>query len=203
MRQAILDGEFAPRERLVEAELCERFAASRFSARVALQQLAFEGLVELQRNRGASVRAVSVAEAIEITLVRAALEAFCAGRAAELATEEDVAALQATAAAMRQAVGDNQVMSYSELNARLHGQIRTIAANPTCTRLLEQMRAQLVRHQFVLALQPGRPAVSLHQHIAVVDAIAARDKDAAERAMRAHLESVLDVLQAMPPSRIH
>lgn len=203
IRRAILEGEYAPRERLVEAELCKRFAASRFSARVALQQLAFEGLVELQRNRGASVRSVSTSEAIEITQVRAVLEGFCAARAAELASDEEIAALQATTAAMRRAVDEGETMAYSGLNATLHSQIRAIASNPTCTRLLEQMRAQMVRHQFVLALQPGRPAVSVNQHIAVVDAIAARDSDGADRAMREHLASVLSTLQSLPPSRVH
>lgn len=202
MRQAILDGEYAPRERLVEADLCRRFSASRFSVRVALQQLSFEGLVELQRNRGGSVRAVSIAEAIEITQVRAVLEGFCAARAAELATDEEIAALQTTTAAMRRAVDSAQVTTYSELNATLHAQIRHIAANPICTRLLEQLRAQMVRHQFVLALQPGRPAVSVQQHTAVVDAIAARDSDAAEKAMRAHLDSVLSTLRAWPAARV-
>ncbi|MCU4184225.1 GntR family transcriptional regulator [Acidiferrimicrobium sp. IK] len=203
IRRAILEGEYAPRERLVEAELSKRFSASRFSARVALQQLAFEGLVELQRNRGASVRAVSIPEAIEITQVRAVLEGFCAARAAELASDEEIVALQETTAAMRRAVDEGAMMTYSGLNAKLHSQIRTIAANPTCARLLEQMRAQMVRHQFVLALQPGRPSVSVNQHIAVVNAIAARDSDAASRAMHEHLASVLSTLQSLPHSRVH
>ncbi len=198
MRQAILDGEYSPRERLVEADLCRRFSASRFSARVALQQLAFEGLVELQRNRGASVRALSIDEAIEVTQVRAALEGLCAQRAATLATPEQIEALQEIAEAMQQAVQSQETLRYHELNARLHALIRTCADNPTCSRLLEQLRAQLVRHQFVLALQPGRIEVSLQQHLRIVAAIAARDSSAAEEAMRQHLDNVMVTLQSLP-----
>jgi DNA-binding GntR family transcriptional regulator len=57
------------------------------------------------------------------------------------------------------------------------------------------MNAQVVRHRFRLALRPGRPAQSLPQHLAMIDAIAARDSDAAEAATREHLLSVIEVLR--------
>jgi DNA-binding GntR family transcriptional regulator len=82
LRAAILDGEFAAGQRLVEVDLCERFGASRFAVRAAIPVLASEGLVELQRHRGARVRVITLAEAIEITEVRRLLEgltAACAG----------------------------------------------------------------------------------------------------------------------------
>jgi len=52
-----------------------------------------------------------------------------------------------------------------------------------------------VRHQFRLSLVPGRPSVSLPEHLAIVDAVCARDPERAERAMRAHLTSVIDMLR--------
>ena len=54
-----------------------------------------------------------------------------------------------------------------------------------------------MRHQFSLSLVPGRPAVSLPQHEAIVAAVTAHDPDAAERAMHDHLQSVIDALQAL------
>jgi len=81
VRAAILRGEFAPGQRLIEADLCERFGASRFAVRAALADLSAQGLVEFQRNRGARVREISLAEAIEITEVRKLLEGLEAARA--------------------------------------------------------------------------------------------------------------------------
>jgi DNA-binding FadR family transcriptional regulator len=52
-----------------------------------------------------------------------------------------------------------------------------------------------VRHRFRLALRAGRPQVSLPEHQAIIDAIAARDPAAAEAAARSHLASVIDALQ--------
>ncbi len=60
LRAALLRGEFVPGQRLVEADLCERFGASRFIVRAVLQDLAAQGLVEFQRNRGARVREISL-----------------------------------------------------------------------------------------------------------------------------------------------
>src|ERR1700678_581832 len=91
LRLAILRGDYAPRQRLVEIDLCERFATSRFILRSALQELAAQGLVEFQRNRGARVREVSLDEAIEITEVRILLEGHLAARAAERVTKSDSA----------------------------------------------------------------------------------------------------------------
>ena len=61
IRKAILDGDFSPNQRLVEADLCEEFHASRGAVRTALLELSSQGLVERIQNRGARVRSVSFA----------------------------------------------------------------------------------------------------------------------------------------------
>jgi DNA-binding GntR family transcriptional regulator len=202
LRAAILAGEYAPRQRLVEIDLCERFDTSRFILRAALQELAAQGLVEFQRNRGARVREVSFAEAIEITEVRMLLEGLLAARAAERVTKSDIAMLRTLVTDMRTAVQRSELLAYSELNARLHIAIRDIAAHETANRLLRQLRDQTVRHQFTLSLVPGRPMVSLPQHEAIVAAISAREPEQAERAMHAHLLSVVDALRALSVAAI-
>jgi len=197
IRTAILQGEYAPAQRLIEADLCERFGTSRFIVRAALQELSAQGLVEFQRNRGARVREVSLAEAIEITEVRQLLEGLEAARAALRINKAEAAALRGIVTDMHAAVAGSELLRYSELNASLHAAIRDIAEHETSARLLRQLRDQTVRHQFSLSLVPGRPAVSLPQHEAIVAAVTAHDPDAAEQAMRDHLQSVIDALQAL------
>jgi DNA-binding GntR family transcriptional regulator len=197
LRAAILAGEYAPKQRLVEIDLCERFGTSRFILRSALQELAAQGLVEFQRNRGARVRDVSFAEAIEITQVRILLEGLLAARAAERVTRSDIAMLRNLVRDMRVAVERSELLTYSELNAQLHVAIRDIAAHETAARLLRQLRDQTVRHQFSLSVVPGRPTVSLPQHEAIVAAISAREPEQAERAMHSHLQGVIDAFRAL------
>jgi DNA-binding GntR family transcriptional regulator len=197
VRAAILQGEYAPNQRLIETDLCERFSTSRFVARAALQELSAQGLVEFQRNRGARVRDISLDEAIEITQVRKLLEGLQAARAAERITRAEAASLRAIVKDMRAAVSSAEPLRYSDLNARLHAAIRDIAAHQTSARLLRQLRDQTVRHSFSLSLVPGRALVSLPQHEAIVAAVTARDPVAAEQAMHEHLQSVINAFEAL------
>jgi DNA-binding GntR family transcriptional regulator len=197
VRAAILQGEYAPNQRLIETDLCERFSTSRFIARAALQELSAQGLVEFQRNRGARVRDISLDEAIEITQVRKLLEGLQASRAAERITKTEAASLRAIVKDMRAAVSSAEPLRYSDLNARLHAAIRDIAAHQTSARLLRQLRDQTVRHSFSLSLVPGRALVSLPQHETIVAAVTARDPVAAEQAMHEHLQSVINAFEAL------
>jgi DNA-binding GntR family transcriptional regulator len=194
LRRAIGDGDMVPGQRLVESELAELFGVTRASLRAALIDLTAAGLVERVPNRGARVRLVSVAEAVAITECRMVLEGLCAAKAAELATGKEIAELRALGEDMRRAVADGEPMKYSALNRTLHTRVREIAAQPVAAELLERLQGQLVRHQFRLALRPGRPARSLAEHLAIVTAIAERDPAGAEEAARAHLRGVIAAL---------
>ncbi|MFD9435800.1 GntR family transcriptional regulator [Streptomyces sp. NPDC060002] len=195
IRRAIVSGDYAPDQRLVEADLSERFAASRGAVRSALLQLGNEGLVERIPNRGARVRAVSLAEAIEITEVRMVVEGLCAAKAAQRVTEEEMAELREIRRQMAAAVDAGAVMAYSELNNRLHRRVLEMSGQGIAEGVIERLRGQAVRHQFRLAMQPGRPSVSLPEHLAIIDALCSRDPDAAEKAVRHHVGSVIDALR--------
>ncbi|MGW2280708.1 GntR family transcriptional regulator [Streptomyces sp. NPDC001770] len=195
LRQAILRGEMAPAQRLVENELAEQFGVTRASIRAALIDLAAEGLVERIRNRGSRVRVVTVEEAVAITECRMALEGLCAAKAAVLATGAQREELTGLGEAMAKAVAEGDPLTYSELNHQLHTCVREFSGQRTAVELLERLNGQLVRHQFQLALKPGRPQQSLNEHLAVIEAIVAGEPQAAEEAVRAHLGSVIDVLR--------
>lgn len=195
LRQAILRGDMAPAQRLVENELAEQFGVTRASVRAALIELESEGLVERIRNRGSRVRVVTVEEAVAITECRMVLEGLCAAKAAVAATDDQLAQLTGIGEAMTKAVADGEPVTYSELNQDLHARIRRFSGQQTAVELLEKLNAQLVRHRFQLALRPGRPQQSLGEHLAMVETITARDPQAAEAAARAHLTSVIAALR--------
>ncbi|WP_369031076.1 MULTISPECIES: GntR family transcriptional regulator [Streptomyces] len=195
LRQAILRGDMAPAQRLVENELAEQFGVTRASVRAALIELESEGLVERIRNRGSRVRVVTVEEAVAITECRMVLEGLCAAKAAVAATDDQLAQLTGIGEAMAKAVADGEPVTYSELNQDLHARIRRFSGQQTAVELLEKLNAQLVRHRFQLALRPGRPQQSLGEHLAMVETITARDPQAAEAAARAHLTSVIAALR--------
>jgi len=196
LRQEILSGELEPGQRLVEEELAGTLGVTRQSLRAALLDLTAEGLVERIPNRGARVRVVSTEEAVAITECRMALEALCAAKAAERISDDEAAALRELAENLKRSVTDGNHVKYSELNRELHRRVGVISGQTVAVGLLERLHAQLVRHQFKLALRPGRPEVSLPEHLAIACAVADRRPEDAERAVRAHLASVIEALQA-------
>lgn len=195
LREDILRGIFPPGERLIEVDISERYGVGRAAVRSALVALEAEGLVKREANRGATVRRISVAEAIEITEARSVLEGLVARRAAERATQADRDELRSIVKDMTAAVGEEDKLRYSGLNRTLHATLCRIARHQVADDLVANLRHRAAHHQFRLAVLPGRAKESLAQHSAIVDAVVSEDGYAAEAAMRAHLASVIDALR--------
>jgi DNA-binding GntR family transcriptional regulator len=195
LRAAIVNGELLPGERLIEEELSARLGLGRAAVRMALVRLEHDGLVQRERHRGARVRRVSEAEAIEILEARAALEGLAARHAALDADEAAIDRLRAIIAEMRRLREDGDLIGLSNANARLHGAILEASGHETAKRLSRALSSQIVRFQYRTVLMPGRPDRSLAEHAGIVEAIAARNPDAAEQAMQHHLLHVAEALR--------
>jgi DNA-binding GntR family transcriptional regulator len=194
LRTAIYHGELTPGQRLVEADLAERFRTSRSTVREALTLLTNEGLVTRERHRGASVRPLSLADAVEITEARRALEGICAAKAAVAMTVRERTELRGIADEMTAAVRVDDIAGYNRASRQVHDRIREIAGQTTVTQVLDRLRYRGVRFQFHVAVLPGRLAAGLCEHVAVVDAVCSGHPDLAEQAMRDHLSCVIEAL---------
>ncbi len=203
LREAITRGHLMPNERLIEADLAGRYGVNRAHIRTALAMLDQEGLVVRERNRGARVRAITDAEALEIAETRLAIEVMVSRQAAARVSDAGRKALRAIEADMRRAVKDADDLAFSRANAALHREIHQIAGNATASRILSTLRSHLVRLQYRVILLPGRPQSSLAEHRAIVDALCARDGDAAETAMRKHLTNFISLLKRVIEAARH
>lgn len=195
IRTALVNGTYVPNQRLTEVDLCEELGASRGTIRIALAALANEGLIEIVPHRGAHVRAVPLSEAIEITEVRIAIESLCAAKVCEQITTAETSEFRQLASTMTEAVQSGDLAAYSEANKTLHKRIIEISGQKTAAAVLSRLRGQSVRHQFRLAMQAGRPAVSLPEHLEIIDAVCNRDEARARKAIEVHLKSVIDALR--------
>jgi DNA-binding GntR family transcriptional regulator len=195
IHQAIVRGQLMPNERLIEMELSQAYGVGRAAVRTALARLEQEGLVEHEPNRGARVRAISEAEAIEVLEARSVLEGLVARYAALRAGPEDLAALRALGEAMRAQLAAGDLLAVSELNSQFHALLQQIAGHETVRRLLGRLQPHHVRYRYRTILVPGRGEHSIAEHQAIIDAIAERDAPAAEAAMRAHLDHVVAALR--------
>jgi DNA-binding GntR family transcriptional regulator len=195
IRGAIIRGEYAPNQRLIEADLSDTFAASRATVRTALLELANEGLVERLPNKGSRVRAISVDEAIEILEVRIGVEGLCAAKTAAQVTDDEAAEFLRLRQDMIDAVAEGDLVEYARLHQLLDQRVRVLSHHATASAVLGRLHAQSVRHQFKLSSRPQRAKISVLEHAAIIDAIVARDPDAAQEAVRVHLLSVISALR--------
>lgn len=195
LRTRIISGQLQPNERLVEADLAVSLGAGRAAVRTALIRLEQERLVEREHNRGARVRLVSIDEAIEIVETRSVLEGLIARRAAARIDDEEAAELRRDLARLADHLDRSDLLAASDANSELHRRISAIAHHHTAERLIATLHSQMVRFQYRTILIPGRSQRSFAEHSMIVDAIVARDPDAAEAAMRSHLSNVADSLR--------
>jgi DNA-binding GntR family transcriptional regulator len=193
LTQAIVSGEFAPGERLSEADLARRFGISRGPIREALGRL--EGkLVTRMPRVGVSVIKLSREKLINLFAVREALEGMAARLAAERMTDAEIADLDqlleqhrghadvASGAAYYQA-GQDDDFHFRIVRAARNEQLEHM--------LLEELYFKLKLYRYRLSSNPGRPLRALAEHRTIVEAIGSRDADAAEAAMRMHIRSAI------------
>ena len=187
---AIDDGVYGPGDRLVEAELAERFGVSRTPVREALQRLETQGLLA-RDGRGLIVASLDHDQMAELYVVRGALEGLAARLAARHAAEEEVAVLRALCREDKALVGDPRALARA--NRRFHHQIHLASHN----RFLVQQLGLVHRSMALMAetslAAEGRGAHALAEHEAIVAAIAARDGDAADAALRTHISRAFEV----------
>ncbi|MBI3709515.1 MAG: GntR family transcriptional regulator [Proteobacteria bacterium] len=197
LKSDIMSGAYSPNQHLVEAALTGALGVSRATVRLVLTRLHEEGLIDIEPNRGARVRAVSIAEAVEVLQVREVLEGLAASLAATRASTAQIEELGRIVQEMEHAIAGGDLLRYSELNGRFHGAIHTAAAHISVGRTLESLNFPLVRYRFRTVLVPGRKEKSLAEHREIYACIARRDSVAAERAARQHVAQVCAALSLL------
>jgi DNA-binding GntR family transcriptional regulator len=191
LRQAIFGGTLRAGDPLSVPELARRLNVSRSPVREAVLGLVAQGLAVEQPRRGVVVATVEPDDMLAIHEVREFLEAGAARLCAQRIDDATVQRLQAILATQEQAVQSGDTAGYFATNLELHRTIAAATGNPRLTQILltleNQMRIALHR----IAGNAAHMRAGYQEHAQVVTAIAARDPDSAEQAMRAHIASTM------------
>ncbi|MGE3149013.1 MAG: GntR family transcriptional regulator [Pseudorhodoplanes sp.] len=187
LRNAILDMHFAPGQKLVERKLCEETGVSRTCVREALRCLEAEALVVSTPNRGMFVAEIGWNEARQIYEIRGILEPAMARLFVERASAEQI---QAMRLALRRVEDTIFVENAASNAAALDTFFETMiigSANEVAQQLLKSLRARITYLRTMTARatsqEQRRNTINLLREI--VDALAKRDADGAEKACRA------------------
>lgn len=187
IEKAILGGEIPPGKRVNENLLATRFGTSRGPVREALRALEGLGLVELIPNRGVFIRQPAVEEATEIYDVRTVLFGLAGKLLAERVTDAEIIRLKDYLEQMEAAARSRDFDRYYPLNLAFHEFIIDACGNATLAAQYRGLVKKLHLFRARSLVQGGGLEVSNSEHREMVEAIAARDP---ERAQRAHSEHV-------------
>ncbi|NNE88295.1 MAG: GntR family transcriptional regulator [Silicimonas sp.] len=192
LERAILEGELGPGERLSESGLARRFGISRGPLREAIGQLEGRKLVTRVSNQGARVVSLSKDDLMDLLQVRESLEGMACRLACGNMTEAGLARLDDMLSAHEKTDAMQTGRGYfqSAGDGDFHQVILAACGNARLTGMLGDELYSLLRlYRHRLSMRPGRPAEALEEHRQIVAALRARDPDAAEAAMRAHLRN--------------
>jgi len=201
LRQAILSGDLRPGQKLSVPALALRLGISRSPVREAVLALAAEGLAVESPRRGVVVTELGPRDTDAIHEARGPLEGFAARLAAERGPAELGQRLTAILAEQAAAVAAADEDSFFRTNAAFHAAIAAACDNAEIHRLLASLEGRMALALRQVAARPGHRDSAVAEHLGVAAAIAARDGDGAEAAMRAHLAATRQrVKQAWSPS---
>lgn len=197
IRSAIIRGELATGQTLLESRLAERIGVSRTPVREALSRLANEGLVVLGRYRRGQVASFTMADVAEVFRLRGRLEGHAARRACHRISAADIARLEAIEDEMEAAFTElgwhRHLPHFDELNNEFHAIIARAADSPRLEKILaSSLELPASIFNFYSEALDERTARTHRQHREIIAALKARNPDWAEAAMSAHLFSILN-----------
>jgi DNA-binding GntR family transcriptional regulator len=190
IRTLILNGTFAPGERLGQVELAETLGISRTPVREALRRLAGEGLVIARTNHGFRVAEISIDQVMRRLEIRLLLEPGIARLAAERATPDDLAAIDD--AIVREEEADDAAGTH-DASRDFHLAVARATRNDDLVATLEAQWIVEVGRRLLArrAAAPGWRPRDVAEHRAIAAAIAGGQGDLAEQLMREHVASAL------------
>jgi len=194
LRREIVRGELRPNQPLAEIEIAERLNVSRTPVRESMQRLAADGLV-ISRRRRWLVYEHSKKEIEEIYEMRLALEGYAARLASQRITDAEAEKLTR----LGESAAAGQLAERVEHNEIFHNQLIAVAGNERLASTLAHNRNFAFNRQVASLYTPDDLAVSQAQHSRLVEAVLARDGDAAERTAREHIQSALAIIIARLP----
>jgi DNA-binding GntR family transcriptional regulator len=194
--QRIVAGEYSPGARLVETRIAQELGVSQAPVREALRDLEQLGCIVHEPFRGCSVRAFSAEELLEAFPVRAALEALAARLAAQRITEDELLHLADLLDRMRVAAQRGDAHDQSQANASFHATIVRAARNGTLERQWSFLEPY--SRTYLTVSQPGIDLLALSErHVPILEALRARDGEAAAAAMHQHLMDAAELLKEL------
>ena len=192
IKEAIRNGELEPGQPLSETKLSKMLGISRTPVREAIQQLAQEGLVQIIPGRAITVASLSVQEVMNVVHVRSILEPEVARLAAASISPDNLENLRTVIQEMEETVDNENRATWAKADNRFHEILSGACPNKLLGEMVIQVRNRISYLSTDTQTNHNRLLTCTQEHRRVADAIIAGDPQAAEEAMRDHIEKLRD-----------
>ncbi|HEX7405377.1 MAG TPA: GntR family transcriptional regulator [Candidatus Nanopelagicaceae bacterium] len=190
IRQAIMNFELKPGQRLIERELVEQLAVSRTTIREVLTVLVSDGLVTVIPQKGAIVSVITTDEARDIYEIRSSLEALAVARFTERASADEILLLRQSFHELKQATDDGESkLDLLRSKDNFYGVLLAGARFPSLTQILTMLQGRVRVLRLTSLSAPGRSKETVEEIGRIVALVEARDGNGAAEAMAAHVRN--------------
>ncbi len=190
LRASILEMALKPGQILRKGALCDQLGVSRSPVAEALGRLSSDGLVDIIPQSATRVSRFSMAELMEENFLREAVEVAAVARVAKDHTDDQLKRLSRNLRLQALLVEDRDFQGFFETDLAFHEMILTFTGFSRVNLVADEMTLQLRRARKLMLPDPGRPAQAVAEHRAILNAIEAKDVDAARSTMEVHLRQL-------------
>ncbi len=189
IKHRIITCVFKPGDYLNEAYISTVLGLGRTPVHQAIDRLMLDGMVEVVPRKGVIVRPVSFDEVMQIIDTRLHVEPWGVRLTAERAVEKDILAMEDILVRAERATAARDIEQMMLLDREFHMALARATRNDVLAEILRKLHERSLRFWFISLVDAGHHGEVQSEHQAVVQAIRGRDLNAAESAMRSHIES--------------
>jgi DNA-binding GntR family transcriptional regulator len=187
LRQAIIRGDVAPGDRLVESRIAEVLDISRTPVREAIHKLEREGLLRKLPHGGFTVVHLSREDIEETFGIRCVLESYAARLVALNHTEEDLIPLEKKIREFQVCLAKGRFEELPKINTEFHNLFYALSRSPKLIKLINDLRDQIFRFRRILLKMDDMAKTSNEDHRNMLEAIRQRDVDRVEKLVKEHI----------------
>ena len=205
LKRDIFQGHFVPGQRLVEVDIMSHLEITRGRVRDVFKRLHAEGIVQLDRNRGASVRKASREEVFDIFEVLEEISILIIRKIGSRVKDEDMqrrlrASLNAARKFHDRSVNIIKVLEYMDENARFWGDLADLAGNPVLSEIRLRLQAPLFRLAMEGLTVSGSHEQWIARHEEIISALLDDNTGHAVRHARKSMHDVWKAILGLPDS---
>ena len=197
MRAAIIEGHFAPGERLVERPLCDQLGVSRTVIRETIRYLEAEGLVEVIAHQGPIVATLNWDQARQIYDIRRQLESSAAMVCAQCHDADFADRLSAALARLEASTGKDEWTELLQATTAFYEMIFRQAGHDVAWEIVQRLNGRISRLRALTLSARDRDVPGINHMTAICHAILGKDVAATQQAVERHLDDASAIAQRL------